>query len=163
LLGRGYGDYTQALVARVIETDRAIPFFEEEYVVASGEVRTFLTSKAPAFGSDGAVTNVVTVAIDVTDQKRAERSLIAMKDEAESANRSKSVFLANMSHELRTPLNAIIGFAEIIADQMFGLVAPANYRDYANNVRAAGTHLLERVRGLLNREGFPPVAECDSR
>ncbi|MDE3197713.1 MAG: CHASE3 domain-containing protein, partial [Acidobacteriota bacterium] len=34
------------------------------------------------------------------------------KEEAESANRAKSVFLANMSHELRTPLNAIIGYSE---------------------------------------------------
>ncbi|MBN2546363.1 MAG: substrate-binding domain-containing protein [Spirochaetes bacterium] len=37
-------------------------------------------------------------------------------DEANTANKAKSVFLANMSHEIRTPLNSIIGFAEIIND-----------------------------------------------
>ena len=36
------------------------------------------------------------------------------KDEAEYANKSKSVFLANMSHELRTPLNAILGFSDLL-------------------------------------------------
>jgi PAS domain S-box-containing protein len=149
-LGRSYGDYTGSLDRRVVESGAAVPIFEEEYAVASGERRTFLTSKAPAYNQAGEVAHVVTVAIDITEQKRAERSLIAMKDEAELANRSKSVFLANMSHELRTPLNAIIGFAEIIAEQMFGPVQPVNYRDYAHNIHAAGTHLLAVINDILD-------------
>jgi PAS domain S-box-containing protein len=150
LLGRNYGDYTGALDRKVVENGAPVPFFEEEYPVASGEVHTFLTCKAPAFDTAGQVAHVVTVAIDVTEQKRAERSLIAMKDEAESANRSKSEFLANMSHELRTPLNAIIGFAEIIAEQMFGPVTPTNYRDYATNIHSAGSHLLAVINDILD-------------
>jgi PAS domain S-box-containing protein len=149
-LGASYGEYTGALDRKVFDTGEAIPFFEEEYPVASGERRTFLTSKAPVFDASGQVAHLVSVAIDITDQKRAERSLIAIKEEAESANRLKSVFLANMSHELRTPLNAIIGFAEIIAEQMFGAVSPPNYRDYARNIRAAGSHLLAVINDILD-------------
>lgn len=149
-LGSSYGEYSGALDRKVLDTGETIPFFEEQYPVASGERRTFLTSKAPAFDVSGAVAHVISVAIDITDQKRAERGLIAMKEEAESANRSKSVFLSNMSHELRTPLNAIIGFAEIIAEQMFGPVKPPNYRDYARNIHAAGSQLLAVINDILD-------------
>ena len=36
------------------------------------------------------------------------------KEEAEAANRAKSIFLANMSHEVRTPLNAILGYSRML-------------------------------------------------
>lgn len=66
------------------------------------------------------------------------------------ANRAKSQFLANMSHELRTPLSAVIGFSEIIRDQSFGAGAIGQYRDYANDIHAAGEQLLRIVNDILD-------------
>lgn len=72
------------------------------------------------------------------------------KTRAETANRSKSEFLANMSHELRTPLNAVIGFSEIMGSGLFGELGSPKYKEYANDIHASGTHLLELINDILD-------------
>jgi signal transduction histidine kinase len=85
------------------------------------------------------------------DSRTLETRLLEMELAASTeANAAKSQFLANMSHELRTPLNAVIGFSEIIRDQSLGPQAMANYREYANDIHAAGEHLLRIINDVLD-------------
>jgi len=72
------------------------------------------------------------------------------RDAAEQANLAKSNFLATMSHELRTPLNAIIGFSQIIKDESFGPVGQPRYAEYAADMHASGTHLLDLINDILD-------------
>ena len=92
---------------------------------------------------------VVLLAHDVTRLKDAERELVFAKDEAEEANRSKSLFLANMSHELRTPLNAVIGYAEMLEeeaeDEGWDSMVPDLQR-----IRKSGVYLLELINDILD-------------
>jgi signal transduction histidine kinase len=66
-----------------------------------------------------------------------------------AADRSKNQFLANMSHELRTPLNAIIGFSAILLENTRSVLPPRMYK-FLDNIKAAGSHLLELINDILD-------------
>jgi PAS domain S-box-containing protein len=102
--------------------------------------------------SDRKTTDGSTVGIlaDITERKHREQALVAAKEMAEAASRSKSEFLANISHELRTPLNAIIGFSEIMRDEIFGPIGAPQYRTYLNDVLDSAHHLLEVINDILD-------------
>jgi len=76
-------------------------------------------------------------------------SLEAARDNAQAADRAKTAFLAAMSHEFRTPLNAIVGFAEIIAKQVFGQIANERYLEVSRNILDAGERLSNTTTDVL--------------
>jgi two-component system cell cycle sensor histidine kinase PleC len=107
----------------------------------------------------------VYISTDITELVEKEQKQLA----TELAYRTKSQFLANMSHELRTPLNAILGFSELIRDATMGPV-DARYRSYADDIYAAGQHLLNLINDILDlskievgymrlREGVVDIAD----
>lgn len=94
---------------------------------------------------------VLTVILrDISEQVKAERTLVEAKERAESATQAKSKFLANMSHELRTPLNAIIGFSEIMRFEQFGPIENSRYAEYVRDIHDSGTHLLKVINDVLD-------------
>ncbi len=95
-----------------------------------------------ANGVDGAVIRVD----DVTESKRTEAALQKAKEEADAANRAKSVFLANMSHEIRTPLNAVTGFSELLSS----LVTDRKQKSYLESIKTAGKSLLNLINDILD-------------
>jgi PAS domain S-box-containing protein len=123
---------------------------EEAIVLPNGENRVLLTTKALLRDNDNRPSLVVTVSLDISDRKEAELALLAAKEEAELASRSKTEFLANMSHELRTPLNAIIGFSEVMADEVLGPLGSARYAGYARDIASSAQHLLGIISDILD-------------
>jgi signal transduction histidine kinase len=100
--------------------------------------------------AEGRAVRIAGTLSDIDELKRQERELIAAREKAELANKSKTEFLANMSHELRTPLNAVIGFAEVIEGQLLGEIGNPKYRAYANDIRESGQHLLSLINDILD-------------
>lgn len=90
--------------------------------------------------------NAVGIIRDVSEQKKTEQALLKAKQEAETANKFKSMFLANMSHEIRTPLNAIIGFSQLMSrDKSLS----DNQKEYNRSIIHAGEHLLSLINDIL--------------
>jgi len=77
---------------------------------------------------------------------RARDQATAARDQAEAANRAKSVFLANVSHELRTPLNAILGFSDLLRRSSISDAQRKNLEI----VHRSGEHLLGLINDVLD-------------
>jgi adenylate cyclase len=69
-----YGGESRAFDREVIESGRAQPFRERDFVDGKGERRTWWTAKMPLKNAAGAVRYVVTVALDITGLKASERA-----------------------------------------------------------------------------------------
>ncbi|MGE3246077.1 MAG: sensor histidine kinase [Beijerinckiaceae bacterium] len=76
--------------------------------------------------------------------------LLQVKEEADKANRMKSIFLAKMSHELRTPLNAVIGYSEILLENFQDDERNEEKRLDLHRINSAGKHLLSLVDEVLD-------------
>jgi predicted ATPase/signal transduction histidine kinase/CheY-like chemotaxis protein len=80
------------------------------------------------------------------ENARLLRTLELSRDEAERANRAKSLFLANVNHELRTPMNGIIGMIELLG----GTALDDAQRDYLSTARTAAEQLMRIIRDTLD-------------
>ncbi|HUC19698.1 MAG TPA: ATP-binding protein [Acetobacteraceae bacterium] len=89
------------------------------------------------------------------------RKLSRAKQQAEAANRAKSLFLASVSHELRTPLNAVIGIGEMLLETKLD----QEQQDMARTMQDAGRALLAQISSILDfariEAGRMPYVEVD--
>ena len=130
----------------------------------NGEIYWEQAQIAPVRDADGTITHYVAVKTDITRDKALDaelahyrrhleamvdsrtHDLVIAKENAEAANRAKSIFLANMSHELRTPLNGIIG--------MTGLALRRSTDDklseYLGKAQTSSHNLLAIINDILD-------------
>lgn len=111
-----------------------------------GSRRDTRLAKAAIADEHGQVTGVLTILMDVSEFREAERATQEARDAAEEASRAKSEFVANMSHELRTPLQSILGFAEL--GMLRGRTQP-KLAGMFEDIHSAGQRMLTLVNDLL--------------
>ncbi|WP_421879905.1 ATP-binding protein [Pacificispira sp.] len=122
----------EALIARVSGHAVPIPVDGQDEIGDIGQAASFFAEA---------------VAERERSLRRAKEEAERLAEQADAANRAKSIFLANMSHELRTPLNAIIGFSELIGT---GHSDAERNLEYAGDINDSGRHLLELINQLLD-------------
>jgi signal transduction histidine kinase/HAMP domain-containing protein/putative methionine-R-sulfoxide reductase with GAF domain len=80
---------------------------------------------------------------------RLFREIAEKSEQLALASQHKSQFLATMSHELRTPLNAILGYAELLADGIYGAL-PERPKGVVARIQHNGKHLLALINDVLD-------------
>jgi len=103
-------------------------------------------TSTPIFDKDNQIEGSVIVFTDITQRKQHEDAMKLAKENAEAANKSKTLFLASMSHELRTPLNAILGFARLILKDTSLKI---KQKENLETIYKSGKHLLNIISEIL--------------
>jgi len=112
----------------------------------SGEIGHLQVQYLPDRDETDRVRGFFIIGTDVTDLKSAHDSLKVAKEEAEAANRAKSMFLANVSHEIRTPLNGVIGMAQAMAADPL----PDKQRERLEVIQMSGRGLMAILNDVLD-------------
>ncbi len=120
---------------RIVWPDGSVHWLRE-----SGDVLRDTTGKA---------TRMLGVVQDVTKSVQAREELIHAREEAENANRAKSIFLSSMSHELRTPMNAIMGFSQVLQFEGEQTLS-VSQKDSIDEILKASEHLLQLINEVLD-------------
>ncbi|MDX9863024.1 MAG: EAL domain-containing protein, partial [Rhodospirillales bacterium] len=98
LFDEAYGRRHHELETQIFETGRTLPGFEERMMNRHGDVRQFLTTKAPLCDETGAPSLVVTVSLDITERAHAEEKVRKLSLAVEQS--PASVLITNTAGEI---------------------------------------------------------------
>ena len=138
VFGEAFGGQDEAIDRRVIETGKPVPFHEIHSADHDGIDRTFLTTRQPLKLDEVGTVSILSVAIDVTEQRQAESRL---KDAIEAINAGFAMF---------DPSDRLVAWNRRYADLWAASADPAlpDGRERIARLLRRGIRFEDLVRGL---------------
>ena len=119
--------------------------FEVRMQHANGEWRTIAWTASNLL-ADPSVNGYVLNGFDVTEARQASEDLLAARDAALVASKTKSEFVSMMSHEIRTPMNGVIGLTELLLETELD----SDQEELASGVKVSADRLLVIINDILD-------------
>ncbi len=119
---------------------------DHRIILHDGTIKAIHAIGKPFTDERKKVIKIFGTALEVTDRKKIEETLVLARQHAEETARIKENFLANVSHELRTPINGILGMAGLLYKTKIDGIQ----RNYLDILRTTAEHLLIIVNDILD-------------
>jgi signal transduction histidine kinase len=120
--------------------------YEIPIVAKNGEEIWVTISGSPLYDSNGVRIGSIGIHLDITRQKRLQKSLQKAREESDRSKRAEERFLAKMSHEIRTPLNAVIGMSYLLSETEIN----KEQEEYVEVISRSSNLLLNLINDILD-------------
>ncbi len=114
------------------------PLSRYEFISKDGTRKFAEVSGAPII-RDGKIVAMVSVARDISERLRVERSL-------EVVNRSINNFVTRMSHGIRSPMNAVMGMADLLRETPL----TDDQRRFLETIISSSKNILQLINDILD-------------
>lgn len=128
-------------------------FVPEEIITdASGKIRYLQTVKIPIKNTDGVVDQILGVATDISERKKAEEERIKLESQVQHSQKLESlgILAGGIAHDFNNLLMGIVGNADLL---LLDLEENSPYRKKVRHIKAASKRLADLTNQLLAYSG----------
>lgn len=93
--------------------------------------------------------NILLVARDIRERKRAEESIYKYNEELKRSNFAKDKFFSIIAHDLRSPFNALLSYSDILLDE-FDDLSKDELKEYITHINTVSGNIYDLLNNLLD-------------